>query len=174
MGDHMIAEPQEQFDSRGVVQLRRIADDMRRYARTLSQISMPDGAIDLPTETLADGEPQSLPTPKDLRKLLRVRRMRDNHFRTELFADPAWDILLDLLAAHQEGEEISISSLCIASAVPPTTALRWIHNMTEEGLLERRSDPLDGRRIFIELAPETVEAMTHYFASIQRFACHPI
>ncbi len=170
----MIAERHDQFDSRGVVQLRRIADDMRRFARTLTQISMPDDANDLPTETLTDREPQFLPTPKDLRKLLRVRRMRDNHFRAELFADPAWDILLDLLAAHQEGEEISISSLCIASAVPPTTALRWIHNMTEEGLLERRSDPLDGRRIFIQLAAETVEAMSCYFATIQRFECSPI
>jgi hypothetical protein len=35
--------------------------------------------------------------------------------------------------------------------VPPTTALRWIGQMTEAGLLERVEDETDRRRAFIAL-----------------------
>src|SRR3546814_11460790 len=59
--------------------------------------------------------------------LIRCRRLRDRYFDGDLFADPAWDMLLDLyLAAERNTRPVSISSLCIASAVPAPTALRWI------------------------------------------------
>jgi hypothetical protein len=53
-------------------------------------------------------------------------RLRSQHFVPALFADPAWDILLDLAAARIDGRMVAVSSLCIAAAVPATTALRWI------------------------------------------------
>ena len=43
----------------------------------------------------------------------------------ELFGDPAWDMLLDLTAARAEHTRVSVTSLCIASAVPPTGAPGW-------------------------------------------------
>ena len=46
-------------------------------------------------------------------------------FGEGLFADPAWDIMLDLFAARIEGKDITVSSAGIAACVPPTTALRW-------------------------------------------------
>jgi predicted transcriptional regulator len=63
-----------------------------------------------------------------------------------LFADPAWDMLLDLLQAEIAQHRVPVSSLCIAAAVPATTALRWIKTMTDVGLFKRRADPHDGRR----------------------------
>jgi DNA-binding MarR family transcriptional regulator len=54
---------------------------------------------------------------------------------------------------------VSVSSLCIAAAVPTTTALRWIKQLADRGLLERRSDPADARRAFIALAPTAQAAM---------------
>lgn len=101
-----------------------------------------------------------------VREMIRLRRMRDRFFDSALFADPAWDILLDLLAAQLEGKKVSVSSLCIAASVPPTTALRWIGAMTESGLLTRTHDPVDARRIFIGLAPETERRMRSYFADV--------
>src|SRR5690606_9764038 len=74
-------------------------------------------------------------TAQQVRDLLRARRLRDEFLPGDLFADPAWDMLLDLFAARLEQERVSVSSLCIASAVPPTTALRWIRTLTEKGLL---------------------------------------
>lgn len=54
---------------------------------------------------------------------------------------------------------MSVSSLCIAAAVPATTALRWIKTMTDAGLFLLEADPDDGRRIFIALAEGAFEAM---------------
>ncbi|MGN6690094.1 MAG: hypothetical protein ACTHJU_04030 [Sphingopyxis sp.] len=98
-----------------------------------------------------------------VRSLLRQRRMRDRHFASDLFADPAWDMLLDLYAAHYEGRSVSVSSLCIAAAVPATTALRWISLMEKEGHFLRSSDPNDGRRIFICLSEDARTRMDGYF-----------
>jgi len=63
-----------------------------------------------------------------------------------------------------------VSSLCIAAAVPATTALRWLKTMTDKGLFVRRADPHDGRRVFVELSPATSVAMRRYFADVGQVA----
>ncbi len=73
-------------------------------------------------------------------------------------------MLLDLLQAEIAQHRVPVSSLCIAAAVPATTALRWINTMTDNGLFQRRADPHDGRRVFIELAPGASLAMRRFFA----------
>lgn len=103
-----------------------------------------------------------------IRDILRVRRMRDQFFPDDLFADPAWDMLLDLMAARLAGEQVSVSSLCIAAAVPPTTALRWIRQLTERGLLVRQADPSDGRRVFIGLSEDAAASIRRWFAASRR------
>ena len=92
--------------------------------------------------------------------------MRAKFFDGELFADPAWDMLLDLTAARAEHIRVSVTSLCIAAAVPPTTALRWISQMVEAGLLERVEDESDKRRAFIALSDSAADAMARYFAEL--------
>lgn len=109
------------------------------------------------------GKTEAQISAEQVRALLRARRLRDQMLANDLFADPAWDILLDLMAAHLEGNKVSVSSLCIAAAVPPTTALRWIQQLTDRGLLERRADPQDGRRIFITLSQVGLSAVRSWF-----------
>lgn len=101
-----------------------------------------------------------------VRQYLAQRRRRDQFFPSDLFADPAWDMLLDLYAAHHERSRISISSLCIAAAVPATTALRWIKTMEDAGLFVRSHDQFDGRRVYIELSEDARSRMDAYFKSI--------
>ncbi len=103
---------------------------------------------------------------KAVRRMLRQRRMREQYFPADLFADPAWDMLLDLYAARLERQPVSVSSLCIAAAVPATTALRWIKTMTDAGLFLREDDPHDGRRIFIALAEGASDALGRYFEAL--------
>jgi DNA-binding MarR family transcriptional regulator len=38
--------------------------------------------------------------------------------------------------------------------------------MVEQGLFIRRADPHDGRRVFVELAPETSRSLRRYFAEV--------
>lgn len=112
----------------------------------------------------------ALPRPALVREIIRQRQLRARFFEEGLFADPAWDILLDLTAAKGENKQVSVSSLCIAACVPPTTALRWISQMTEGGLLDRVRDPIDRRRAFIELSDKAASAMGRYFERLDNGA----
>jgi DNA-binding MarR family transcriptional regulator len=117
----------------------------------------------------AEPEPSgTLPevSAETVRAIIRARRLRARHFPEELFADPAWDMLLDLLQAEISHLRVPVSSLCIAAAVPATTALRWLKTMVKEGIFLRRADPHDGRRVFVELAPETSRSLRRYFAEV--------
>lgn len=89
-----------------------------------------------------------------IHRYLAARRARRALLSGDWFADPAWDLLLDLLAAQYLGRRVSITSACIAAHVPATTALRWIDRLVEEGALLREDDPSDGRRSYLRLAPE--------------------
>lgn len=101
-----------------------------------------------------------------VRAALRVRRNRDRYFDSLLFADPAWDILLELYAAELGQRRVSVTSLCIGAAVPATTALRWIRTLERKRMIGRTADPTDGRRVFVSLAPATVAAMENFFSGV--------
>ncbi len=107
-----------------------------------------------------------LPDARLVRRVIRHRQLRGRYFDAQLFADPAWDMLLDLCAARAENRRVSVTSLCIASAVPPTTALRWIGQMVEQGVFVRVGDNVDRRRAFIELSDRSADAMARYFAEL--------
>ena len=108
----------------------------------------------------------SLPDPRIVRELISKRAARAKFFDGELFADPAWDMLLDLTAAHGEKQRVSVTSLCIAAVVPATTALRWIKQLADCGVFKRIADPNDKRRAFIGLTDQSREAMARYFAEV--------
>lgn len=107
-----------------------------------------------------------LPEAAVLRRIIKARQARMRHFDADLFADPAWDILLDLAAARAERQQVSVTSLCIAAGVPATTALRWIGQMVDADLLVRVSDPHDRRRAYIALSDNTADALACYFSEI--------
>jgi hypothetical protein len=95
------------------------------------------------------------------RRLLAQRRRRDQMFGADLFGEPIWDMYLDLFANAVEDKSVSISSLCIASGAPTTTALRQIGMLVDRGLLLRRQDVTDGRRVLIELSPTLYDQLGH-------------
>jgi hypothetical protein len=111
-----------------------------------------------------------LPDPRLVRRIIHQRQLRARFFDADLFADPAWDMLLDLTAARVEHSRVSVTSLCIASAVPPTTALRWISQLTEAGLFERVEDETDRRRAFIQLTDRACDGMARFFAELGKSA----
>lgn len=102
---------------------------------------------------------------RDLRK---IRRARNKFLPRALFGEPGWEMLLFLYTAELEQQRVSISTLCNASKVPMTTALRWIAVLEREGLVTRNGDPLHGRRVFISLTQVGVSAMKTLVESIRR------
>lgn len=99
---------------------------------------------------------------KFARSIINARALRRELFDGNLFADPAWDMLLELYALTCEGRRISVSKLSFAAGVPATTALRWIDKLEAEGLVIRFEDPLDARRIWISLSDLGYSAMESF------------
>ena len=141
-------------------------DDDRRLKEEVGLIvrSLPPCARGA-SEPMVEG---SMTDARLVQAVLRLRRLRGQHFVSTLFADSAWDILLDLMGARLGRRSVSASSLCIAAAVPATTALRGIAHITEQQLLVRRPDPRDGRRVFIALSEQAAMVMHNYLAAAKR------
>ena len=145
--------------------LTHIADSLSAMAVELNRLAStstesPIGAAPIDVVAVAQSIYQS-------------RRRRMQIFADEeLFGEPAWDILLDLFVATRRGKQISVTSACIASAVPSTTALRWLRILESKGLIVRETDSTDARRTFVRLADHTCAMMEAYLAGHQ--ALNPI
>lgn len=160
------------------IRLRRLNEEVARIAETLARLTRDDTlssarpALGVTDRKLGYGAPphanEAAVTPQEIRQAIRSRRLRSQFFDEGLFEDPAWDMLLDLFAADLERAQVSVSSLCIAAAVAPTTALRWIAKMTEAGLFLRHPDPFDRRRAFMALSEKSLEGMRQYCAAVRR------
>ena len=139
-------------------QLVKLSEEISRLALDLSRIAEGD---DKP-------EPCGPPQPRldVVTTMISARQKRGKYLPCELFADPAWDMLLELLHAELSGRNVCITSLCGVAGVPQTTALRWIHQMIDQGLLLRRKDKDDGRRIYLELAAKVSGALRRYFVEV--------
>jgi len=121
---------------------------------------------DFPSGSASEGDGDNRASEDRVRSVLAARRRREAVIGRELFADPAWDMLLELYAAYLAQRRISVSELVLASAVPATTALRWIDKLESGGNATRTSDPLHGRRMWVEISPDAAARMHSYFESI--------
>ena len=164
-GIHDARQLSDVASDRSSDRLRQLSDEVSRIASTLARLSTGPSATERPAPIAANADVPPV-SGETVRQVIRARRLRARFFEEELFADPAWDMLLDLLQAEIAQLRVPVSSLCIAAAVPATTALRWLKTMTDKGIFFRRADPHDGRRVFVELAPEASLAMRRYFAEV--------
>jgi DNA-binding MarR family transcriptional regulator len=127
------------------------------------------GAADGSATTASDLRPvREARNAEFVRAIIKARVLRRELFSSDLFADPAWDMLLELYALTCEGARISVSKLSFAAGVPPTTALRWIDKLDAEGLVVRFEDPLDARRVWISLSDAGYSAMETFAERVAR------
>ena len=138
-----------------------LSSELNRLQEQLDKIGE---ALHQGREATSNGAPDVCSRQKLVRDEIRRRANRLKHLPSHLLADPAWDMLLDLYSASLAQLRVTISSLCRASNVPPTTALRWIKTLETEGLITRQNDPLDARRYFVELTEAGLSALESYFA----------
>lgn len=120
----LFAERRQQLHDQGVEadaeRLRRLSEEVARIAGALAELSSS-------AKSAAYAAPKELPVaPTDapidanmVRSLLRVRRLRDQFFSKDLFADPAWDMLLDLMAARSKAGWRSPASASRLRSRPP-------------------------------------------------------
>ena len=140
-------------------QLSSLAHQLLSVASTIVQgPNAQSGGVDHSDQAIA----------RRLKQIIQSRRVRERYFSPNLFADPAWDILLDLAVARLENRQICVSSLAIAASVPTSTALRWIKALLELHLIVRAADPTDKRRTHIVIADEAFGKMIDYAKVLER------
>ena len=142
-----------------------VAGLIRVQAPGVDAGAVPPPVIEAPSEQVRDTEkPGAVATdiPEYIRGLLRDAIVRRTIGGGELFGDPAWEMLLDLLLAEFEGRKVSVTSACIASGAPMTTALRLVRRLVEQGILVRYPDESDRRREFLSLSPSVAETLSDY------------
>ena len=62
-----------------------------------------------------------------------------------------------------EAREVPVTDLCVASNVPDSTVLRWIGRLVARGMVRRRGDSEDRRRVLVALTEPGLLAMAGYF-----------
>lgn len=98
--------------------------------------------------------------------LYRSRQRRAHFFPQDLLGEPGWDLLLDLFIQRSRGHLISTTSACIASGVPPTTALRWISVLEARGLVTRTKADGDHRVNNIALTGLGADMVREYLVDV--------
>ena len=121
------------------------------------------GRVIRAVESLIQSEAHQKPTtPSDAdllslaKRIKMLRTIRSEFLPHGGLGEPIWDMLLALYIARGEGYQLTISSLCIESGVPPTTALRWVDRLVETGQAAKTAHPTDGRCTYVEGNPDVL------------------
>lgn len=96
------------------------------------------------------------------------RRRRDSLIGNDLFAEPAWDMLLDLYVQHNRGQPVAVDRLCALSAVANTTALRWLGLLIEKELVTRSPSAAEDDIIRVALSERGIGEMERYLRDFLR------
>ena len=140
--------------------IRAVQEAHRRHA------SLRDRRAPLRILSREDGVGSALPLrrpqpvrehPVELRildALAEIDDLRTRQLDGIVEGDAAWSMLAELLRARLTRRRISVTSLCLASKSPVTTALRRIERLLEAGLVTYSLDPKDRWRKYIELTEE--------------------
>ncbi len=158
-----------------MIEGRRIAfstADAEKLHRTLEALTETMERLRAQLAELAQGaaaaeEPNDSPA-RMARMEIYNRALRCHFFDARLFCDPAWDMLLDLFLQELAGRRVCVSSLCMASLAPSTTALRWIRALEDAGLVGRTRDPDNGRRVFVALTGVGHAKIAGYLTALAR------
>jgi DNA-binding MarR family transcriptional regulator len=137
------------------------ADPSEHLRRTMTEPQERQGAVEpLPPAALL----------LEARRLSSGRKARDRVFGRDLFQNPAWNILIELFIAAEEGRNVTIKSACVAAGVPQSTALRHIAHLIEVRLATRAQHPSDARSAYLRLTDRGRGKMVTF---ISLSAAHP-
>jgi len=97
------------------------------------------------------------------RMVLKARAKRADFLPPDVFGEPGWNMLLELFTAREQEQRIAVTSLCIASLAPMTTAMRWLDKLVASDLAVLKPSTSDGRVIYVELSRNGFVSMQRYF-----------
>lgn len=137
---------------------RQDVEDLRRLLAKLSPAHLYAARKG---EVRADND--SEPLLQRARDALEMRRKRIAIFGPQMFAEPAWEMLL-ILYLSEGGQRHSQSSLSELSGASRSTGMRWIDYLVGHGLMLREEHPTDKRRNFVNLSKNGRELLELYLS----------
>ena len=145
--------------------LLQLSEDVSRIAGSLAQMSVGfRGPTQQDPPITNSNEPSVL--LETVSGLIEDRRNRAAYLPADLFAEPAWDILLNLFRSDLADERVTVPGACDWAGVPASNALRWISTLERHGLVLREVDQGDSMSASIVLAPATRNALRRYCLDI--------
>ena len=124
----------------------RDAEDLHRLLGKLRSSNAAPGTAQEPESPNSDRSRLE----QRARALLESRRRRVAIFGPQMFAEPAWDMLL-ILYLSGGGRRQTQSDLSELSGATRSTAMRWIDYLSGRDLIRREEHPTDKRRNFVAL-----------------------
>jgi DNA-binding response OmpR family regulator len=132
-----------------------IKEATRRHSAALSRSGSP-----VPAPYKGGAARRELPLDLQVLHWLRdIDEQRSKPLGGLVKTDATWNMLAELLRTRITRRRISVTSLCLASRGPVTSALRRLDQLLADGLVTYTSDPQDRRRKYIELTAEGANRM---------------
>jgi hypothetical protein len=100
-------------------------------------------------------------------RIFASRGHRAEIFGSNMFVDPAYDILLYMFIMAGRGQMSDVGGVCRASGAPDATALRYIKSLVEKGYINRAPHPYDKRISNLTITPMATNLMNEW---LRRFA----
>lgn len=144
-------------------ELRLIASNLSEASQKLQALATVPRATGRKVYTLSEIVAHARPLSILARKEHQARRLREELIPCGHFGEPAWDLLIDLFAHSIIDKPIHKSSAQIAAHCPPTTALRYIDHLENEGMLVQQKSETDGRVILLRLTDAALVCVGSYF-----------
>jgi DNA-binding MarR family transcriptional regulator len=106
-----------------------------RLEAALAIVRQASARLALLTDPLSPEAGQSLRAVAE--RLYAERRRRDEYFPAALFGEPAWDLLLALFIAHDDGRHVSLSEAYKAAKIDPSEGPKLVDRLIASGLVTR-------------------------------------
>jgi DNA-binding MarR family transcriptional regulator len=99
-------------------------------------------------------------------RLYLERRRREDYFPAGLFGEPAWDLILTLFIAREEGRRLSVAEAYEAAAVKPTAGRKLLAKMESAGLVAQSSEEEDHRELYVALTQDASDRLSDYLTRL--------
>ena len=138
----------------------RLADDLAETARKFDEASAGQTSVE---HVLQDMTPHEY-----FASLLELRRTRERYFGAELFGEPAWDIMLELMIARIDDREIRSSQLQSLKDLNESDANRCLEALLEARLVEGFDNADDLNDSSLVLSSEAARRMAELYRARMR------
>jgi len=150
----------------GELDVKKLAEQLDAAQAILDEIRVTSGcrAFQPPRNPARGRIEQAVDTAE---RIVRDRRARSNFISpSEIFGEPAWDVLLDLFVRETKGEPTTMTLIGAGAGEKPATIARWLYVLELNGLIALQGDVGDKRRQAIRLTPAGYESMLRYLENI--------